>query len=287
MRGVALLHDLAFGVVGVGRHAEPHARPVALGRVHDVFAQAGRRADAQDQHAGRQRIERPGMTDLLDAATRGARCATTSWLVMPDGLSTFRKPNSGITPIFVAVFEEVEVHAQPTEPQFVGVLERRFDRRLERVAVEVRAVDAVQVFDVRTRLSRNAAGRAARDTPLSTALLRVRSTCVCRFWLTERPKVIGWLTVSTSGSFDPAMNITIELRRVCGWIACSGAVPTRCLVCERRCALLRLPDQHGDDVLQFLDAQRLRQHDIRPGFERFLTSAGLFCLATTIIGVTL
>jgi hypothetical protein len=46
-----------------------YPRRIALGGVHDVVAEAGRAADAQDQYAGRQRVKGAGVPNFLDAGS--------------------------------------------------------------------------------------------------------------------------------------------------------------------------------------------------------------------------
>ena len=56
--------DPAVGVEGVAAGAQQDDGPVGLGHPLDVFDQPRRRADADDQHARGQRVERAGMPDL-------------------------------------------------------------------------------------------------------------------------------------------------------------------------------------------------------------------------------
>lgn len=44
-----------------------YPRGVPLGGVHDVVAEAGCAADAEDENPGCQRVEGAGVTDLFDA----------------------------------------------------------------------------------------------------------------------------------------------------------------------------------------------------------------------------
>ena len=58
---------LAFGIAGRGLHAQARDRLVGLVGIELQLAELGRRAEAQRQHAGRQRIERAGVARLLGA----------------------------------------------------------------------------------------------------------------------------------------------------------------------------------------------------------------------------
>ncbi len=61
---VALRHDLALKVQRIGLAPELHGELVDLARIEHPPAQLGRLADADRQHAGRQRIERAAVPDL-------------------------------------------------------------------------------------------------------------------------------------------------------------------------------------------------------------------------------
>jgi len=63
-------HDVALGVVGHGRGAEPDRGRIGLLGAHEVGEQPGRPFDAEDEHAGRHRVERAGV-----AALRGRKQA--------------------------------------------------------------------------------------------------------------------------------------------------------------------------------------------------------------------
>jgi hypothetical protein len=52
------------GVIGVAADAELEAGPIPLGEFVNAVDKASRGADADDENAGRQRIERPGVADL-------------------------------------------------------------------------------------------------------------------------------------------------------------------------------------------------------------------------------
>ena len=76
---------------------------------------------AHDEHAGRHRVERAGVPDLARRRARGARAATTSWLVGPRGLSTTRTPSSDGAP----------TGGQPNQTERRsrdGAIEHRLDR---------------------------------------------------------------------------------------------------------------------------------------------------------------
>ena len=62
--GVRRFGDFTVGVVGGAGRAEAEARRVALAHRLHVVGQPRRRADAHDEHAGRERVERAGVADL-------------------------------------------------------------------------------------------------------------------------------------------------------------------------------------------------------------------------------
>ena len=59
--------DGAVGVIGVGDDAQPDAGAVALPGVEQVFDDARRPAEADDEDAFRRRVERAGVADAFDA----------------------------------------------------------------------------------------------------------------------------------------------------------------------------------------------------------------------------
>src|SRR6185369_4648308 len=58
------LNFLRLYIIGNGRRAELDRRVVAFGLTHQLFTAFGRAADEQQQHTGRERIERAGVADL-------------------------------------------------------------------------------------------------------------------------------------------------------------------------------------------------------------------------------
>ncbi len=60
--------DLAFRVVGVGRLTKPHLRKVGLGLPHQILYEPRGSAEAQQQHARRQRIKRARMANAPHAS---------------------------------------------------------------------------------------------------------------------------------------------------------------------------------------------------------------------------
>ena len=82
----------SFRVERVGLRAEGDRRLVGLVRAPSARGRASSPRRRDDEHAGRHRIERPGVADLA-RAERAAQLATTSWLVGPRGLSMTRTPS--------------------------------------------------------------------------------------------------------------------------------------------------------------------------------------------------
>ncbi|MNM98422.1 hypothetical protein D3C81_1109530 [compost metagenome] len=60
-----LLEHLTLGIAGGGGDAQVHDRGIAFLGIQQVLGELGRLAEAQRQHAGRQRIEAAGMPGLL------------------------------------------------------------------------------------------------------------------------------------------------------------------------------------------------------------------------------
>ena len=64
LRRHAARRDLALGVAGGRRPAQPRDRLVALGQRHQEALHARRAADQHEQQPGRERVERARVADL-------------------------------------------------------------------------------------------------------------------------------------------------------------------------------------------------------------------------------
>ena len=67
------LDDLALDIFRIARPAEQERAAIGLRHPLHVFDQPRRRADGDDEHAGRQRIERARVADLVRLARAAAR----------------------------------------------------------------------------------------------------------------------------------------------------------------------------------------------------------------------
>ena len=105
------LQDFAFGVVGGRGLAQPNRRRVRLVGRGQQPEDLGGALDADHQHTGGHRVERARVADLAGAEDARHR-PTTSWLVMPAGLSTIDQ--SGRDPALRRAHSTIAVSASPS-----------------------------------------------------------------------------------------------------------------------------------------------------------------------------